>query len=419
MKQTKLELKLKILEQIENGLTIQDSAKWLIANNHTKGKYSSVYNMIKSWQLKYKVGGAEALVSKTGKGATGRKRQCKNPSNLNILDQRWYEIVGAKDLIWMHENKKRIFVNQEKYMKFKDIKTFSKEGVAVSSLCRFLGVSRSGYYNWIKNGEKVETNHDKKLLKLINKIYMERRGSYGYRRIHKVLLYDYGIKISEKTVLSYMRKLNIKSKLYKKRWKKQKEQKNTTRGFKNLVQGEWHSKEPMKKLFTDVSEIRIKDKRLFISAAIDGYNEEIVSWSCSYHNDNSLVFSTFERIWKISNSKGMIVHSDHGSQYTSNEFMSICQDKGITQSMAGVAKSIENLPIERFWKILKHEYLYLYKPMTFEDAKQEIEKAINDYNNIRRQTKLNHLSPVNYRRKYHENVNIDEKEVTEYFKNKK
>ena len=138
------------------------------------------------------------------------------------------------------------------------------------------------------------------------------------------------------------------------------------------------------------------EHKAYLSAVKDLYNGEIISWVVSKTNDNPLVMKTIKAAIEANPGVTPILHSDHGFQYTSKEYVREVSKAGITRSMSRVGRCIDNAPMESFWSHFKDEYYYDYTFITYEELVSGIAGYINYYNNERYQWKLKSLTPVEY-----------------------
>ena len=136
--------------------------------------------------------------------------------------------------------------------------------------------------------------------------------------------------------------------------------------------------------------------KLYLSAILDLCDHRPVAYVLSDHNNNQLVFDTFDLAVKNNPGAHPIFHSDRGFQYTSRAFHQKLVDAGMTQSMSRVAHCTDNGPMEGFWGILKREMYYGKKYHTREDLVQAITAYIDYYINDRPQRGLDVLTPFEF-----------------------
>ncbi len=140
----------------------------------------------------------------------------------------------------------------------------------------------------------------------------------------------------------------------------------------------------------------IKQKqKLYLSAIINLYDRSIVSYVLSNHNNNKLVYDTFDLVMKEYPNAKPIFHSDRGFQYISKQFKLKLDEAGMIQSMFRVGRCIDNGPMEGFSGTLKSELFYGIKWNDKAKLREAINKYINFYNNERFQAKLKGMTPIN------------------------
>lgn len=167
----------------------------------------------------------------------------------------------------------------------------------------------------------------------------------------------------------------------------------------NLLQRNFNADAPNKKWVTDVTQYRVFDDRIYLSAVKDLWNGEIVAYHISNRNDNPLVLETFRKAFEAHKDvTGLIVHSDQGSQYTSHAYHDMLPQVGAQISMSRRGNCYDNASMESFFSHLKVEALYPYDIRSIDEAQRRIEEFIRFYNEDRAQRKLNKLTPVEYRR---------------------
>ncbi|WP_338991170.1 DDE-type integrase/transposase/recombinase [Spiroplasma endosymbiont of Seladonia tumulorum] len=210
---------------------------------------------------------------------------------------------------------------------------------SIKLLLEVTGLKRS-YWDKYKNYES--SKKDKKAINDIVKVYEENLKQFGYRRITKYLKEDYGIKYNSKKVLRIMRDNQIQPEYVRKMRRKMKYKQNKEKSllqYPDLINRKFNDiKTRFSVLYTDVTYLIWKGERYYQSTIIDGYTKEIVDVKWSKYNDNKLVMDNLnDAINKIKLIKkdlnGIIIHSDHGYQYTSTIYHDKCLSNGITISM--------------------------------------------------------------------------------------
>ena len=238
---------------------------------------------------------------------------------------------------------------------------------------------------------------DELLCSLINEYHSTFDGILGYRRMTMFINKLNHTSYSEGYIPRLMRILDIAARIRRKKVNR----KSTKPEYikENILSRDFTAKAPNEKWLTDVTEFSIPEdnRKLYLSAIIDLYDNSIIEYEFSYKNNNQLVFSMFDRaIQKYPEAKP-IFHSDRGFQYTSNIFKHKIEETGMTQSMSRVGKCIDNGPMEGFFGILKTEMFYGKKFKTLEELRERITEYIKFYNEKRFQKRLGCMAPLEYR----------------------
>lgn len=262
-----------------------------------------------------------------------------------------------------------------------------------------MDMAKSSYYYHEKQRQIQDKYQDIK--KLINQIYNEHKGRFGYRRI-TLEIKNRGILINHKTVLSLMRLLGLKSLIRAKKYKSYRGEQGKT--APNILKRNFKATRPNQKWATDITEFNVSGKKLYLSPIIDLFNGEIVSYSLSEKPVfNQIVAMLKQSFEKIPDQSNLILHSDQGWQYQMKQYQYLLKQKGIKQSMSRKGNCLDNAIIENFFGILKSELFYLKKFSSINHLKQEIIEYIKYYNNDRIKLNLKGMSPIQYRAHYYQN----------------
>ena len=269
-----------------------------------------------------------------------------------------------------------------------------RDKYSISEMCRFLNVSRSGYYDYVKR-----MNIPAKDLALAKKIKgcQENCGkTYGYRRVH-IWLERQGVHYNPKTILRVMQKYNLLSVVRRKKYRNYCEHLHR---YPNLLNRDFNAERPNQKWVTDISYIKTKQGTLYLSVIRDLYDNSIVAYKTGTEQNTNLVLSTIkEAKRKEKVTAELQLHSDQGFQYTSQAYFKLTQFYNITPSMSSKGNPYDNAMAENFFSILKTECIYRVKLKTYEDARLLIGEYIRFYNNDRIQTKTK-LTPLEKRSQY-------------------
>lgn len=251
-------------------------------------------------------------------------------------------------------------------------------------MCRLFGVSRSGYYDYCKRMDRPEP--DTELAELLRTQQERCRQTYGYRRMW-LWLEKQGIHHDPKTVLRVMKKYDPLAEIRRSRkWVQLEEQ---THKYENLLNREFQADRPNRKWVTDISYIHTRQGVLYLSMIRDLYDNSIVAYKMATRQTVSLVLDTIrlaKRKEKVAAGR-LQLHSDQGSQYTSQAYFNLTKEYGITPSMSRRGNCYDNAMAENFFSILKTECIYRQKIKSFQQARELIDEFIYFYNYERIQLK--------------------------------
>lgn len=246
-------------------------------------------------------------------------------------------------------------------------------------MCFVLGITRQNYYKYRNNTDKDYYDYLE-----IKRVFEEGKELYGARRIKKALLRDTGRIINLKKVRRIMKKYNIKVKYHKvfqKNFNKERLEENV---MSNLLKRNFYADKPNQKWSTDITYIIYNGKRAYLSSIMDLHTRNIIAYKISKRMDNKLVMDTLnEAIRKQKDVFGVILHSDQGFQYTSNEYRAICESNGIRISMSPKGSPVDNSPIESFHSNLKRETLRSYNITSLNEYVNLVKDWILFYNTKR------------------------------------
>ena len=267
-------------------------------------------------------------------------------------------------------------------------------------MCAFFGVSRSGYYAWMKKADKEDP--DKLIGELIQKCQKKTRKTYGYRRVQIWLLREYGLVMNHKAVLRIMNKYNLLSKSRRRRkWVQNNE---SVHKYTNLLERNFHTERPNLKWCTDISYIPTKEGFVYLSVIKDLYDNFVVAYKIGTENNNNLVYETLKAA-KREVTAELQLHSDQGFQYTSDGYFKLTQSYHITPSMSSPGTPLDNACAENFFSTLKSEWFHKHIPATKEEARLLLGEYIHFYNYERIQLKTK-LTPYEKRCQFHENASF-------------
>lgn len=260
-------------------------------------------------------------------------------------------------------------------------------------MCRVLRVQRSGYYAWRHNPQSKRALEDTQLLVEIHRSFDESQGIYGSPRIHRDLR-EAGLQCSENRVARLMRSAKIKSiRGYRKpRFKSGR----IGVAAPNRLQQQFTVDTADVAWVTDITYIRTYEGWLYLAVVIDLYSRAVVGWSMKSTMATEIVLDALMMaVWRRKPKHEVIIHSDQGSQFGSDDFVRWCKDNKLIPSMSRRGNCYDNAVAESFFSSLKKERIRRTIYATREQAKSELFDYIEVfYNRKRRHSHLNQLSPM-------------------------
>ena len=262
-------------------------------------------------------------------------------------------------------------------------------------MCKALNVSSKGYYVWKKRPAKVE---DPELVSEIRIIHAQSRKTYGSPRVTEEL-HAQGKYINHKRIERVMKEEGIRAKGAKK-FKATTNSEHTLPVAPNLLKRDFTASAPNQKWVTDITYIWTEEGWMYLCVVLDLYSRAVVGWSLNKRITANLVCQALTRaVIRRSPAKGLIVHSDRGIQYASNDFRALLKNHGFIQSMSRLGDCWDNAVAESFFHSFKIEAIY---GNVFE-SRRRIETEVFDYienfyNINRRHSSINYNSPLQFER---------------------
>lgn len=307
------------------------------------------------------------------------------------------EELTREELEWFYKKWRDKNWPKDKTEKFKDIDKELKNSsfFTKTRICEIYKVSRQMFNRWKRLNTQSKGKLNDEWVKLINNQFYKMREVAGYRRVY-LELRDQGINISLSTVRRYMNTLNLKSKIRGGRKARKKfKPVNTTHNKKDLLERNFNDKTKHEVIVTDITEFWLGTQKVYISICVDLFNWELMDIVVGRNKGNIIVVpnikNTFE---KISKNRETILHSDNGSEYSSNEIKKLKHLYNFKQSFSRPGKYQDNRVIEYVISIIKTEYINIdCKGMSFEEFLKYSKWMMHHYNNIRKQGNLGWKTP--------------------------
>lgn len=275
----------------------------------------------------------------------------------------------------------------------------NKNKYPLEKMAKILGVSRSGYYEYLKYPVSKREIEDLKVVFEIREIHKKSRCNYGSPRIYRALR-EKGIECGKNKVIRLMKANNIRSKTRKK-FKVTTNSKHNNYIYENVLNRKFVVSEINKVWVSDITYIWTQEGWLYLCVIIDLYSRKIIGWSMSEKIDTGFVIKAFLMAWTQRKPEGeLIFHSDRGVQYTSKDFQNVLKNKNIICSMSRKGNCWDNACAESFFHTLKVEEVHHTVYETRETATIKIFEFIEAYyNNFRTHSYLKYMNPNEFEKK--------------------
>lgn len=277
--------------------------------------------------------------------------------------------------------------------RFAIIKAMVAEDHSIKVSCRVLDVTEAGFYAWRKRPPSERAIRHAWLSDVITKVHVDSRGTYGARRVHAELTIGKGILVGHNAVEMLMRRAGLRGLPNRRRFRRKVQVATAT----DLVERAFTRTEPDQLWVTDITEHRTREGKVYCSVVLDVFSRRVVGWSIDSAPTSALVTNALGMAIGNRNPDGTLIHSDHGTQFTSWAFTRRALDSGLVPSMGSIGDCFDNAVIESFWARMQVELLDRQRWRT----RVELANAIFEYleifhNRKRRHSALGMRSPVEF-----------------------
>jgi putative transposase len=266
---------------------------------------------------------------------------------------------------------------------------------SVAEMCRVLGVSRSGFYDWEARQPSQRDVTDRLLAAEIEAIWECSARTYGAPRVHAWLRRQ-GYRVARKRVARLMRERGWSGQIGRVRVR------TTIRDRKaapapDLVNRGFNPDGPDRIWASDITYLRTAQGWLYLATVIDLYSRRVIGWSMATHLRAELVCDALSMAiaTRGGHVDGVVFHSDRGCQYTSRQFRRLCARAGVRQSMGATGVCWDNSPAEAFFATLKRELVHRYSWATRQAMRLAVVRWIEGWYNARRlHSSIAYLTPI-------------------------
>jgi putative transposase len=268
-------------------------------------------------------------------------------------------------------------------------------------MCRVLEVSESGFHAWRRRPPSARAEENSRLETEIKAAHQRTRETYGPERLQADLA-DHGIEASVYRIKRLRSKLGLRCK-QKRKFKATTNSKHALPLAPNHLDRQFAMTAPNQAWVSDITYVATEEGWLYLAGIKDLFNGELVGYAMSERMTTDLVSQAlFRAVATKRPAKGLILHSDRGSQYCAHAYQKQLRQFGMQASMSRKGDCWDNAPMESFWGSLKNELVHHQSFDTREEARREITEYIEIfYNRIRKQERLGYLSPAAFSQLYH------------------
>lgn len=265
-------------------------------------------------------------------------------------------------------------------------------------MCEYLGVSKSGYYDWRSRPASERSQHDAVLVDQIVEMHRGHEANYGAIRVHPYLK-KLNYSCSRRRINRLMKAHGIRSKYHAHRFRR-------SRGSNAPVADNLLAKQPSaersgQQWAGDMTYLKTREGDFYLAAILDLWSRKLIGWAFSMNHDADLVKGALDMSLAFEHRQpGCLFHSDQGSEYRSDSYRGRIAEVGMVSSMSRAGTPTDNAYVESFFKTLRNELLHHWRFNTFVECVARVQEYIEFYNERRLHSSLKYLSPNEYQLLY-------------------
>ena len=408
-----------IIEVVENQTSIRETVR-MYWNVYTRREINLYTKTVRSWVRLYNKFGVYIMEHKKGFNIHLKKDDFKsNEELLSIGDisdiNEANKIIKQLQLALMQKTQYADYYkkktpneeeldNRQKAQLFKELSETNSIKVDKGYLHKLYNINKNTCNTNLKKPKKEKYVDEKPAI--IDE-FVKSKCTYGYRRIHERLT-DLGFKIGINKVLDLMNELNLHPYCEQQSYHSYDGKINLT--FPNLINRNFKATRPYELVFSDVTMIKQPFGNVYLSAVLDAYTREIISYDISTSPNKKQAIATFRGlIDSLPEGSETTLHTDQGWQYKNPEVVSLLSSANIKQSMSRLGNCLDNAMMESWFGKLKNEIIYNREYKDLKDIVNGIRSYIRFYNEDRIHSQIDNKSPLEYKKMYYLRLNEPQK----------
>jgi len=329
-----------------------------------------------------------------GQGEVGRRVEQDQNAEVRRLKAELRRVTEERDIL-----KSRRVLCQGVRAKYAFMKCHVDQ-FGLAAMCRVLSVHRSGYYAWLRGPTSPRERDEQRLLGLIKHSWLESGSVYGHRKITSDLR-ELGETCSRHRVARLMKNEGLRAMVgYGRRPRPLSGPVGSV--AKNVLARGFKVSEPNRAWVTDITYIRTYDGFMYLAVVLDLFSRQVVGWATRPTQHTDLVLQALlAAVWRRKPAPGLLLHSDQGTQFTSEDWQCFLREHDIVCSMSRRGNCHDNAAMESFFQLLKRERIKRRIYSNHDEARADVFQYIEMfYNPTRRHGSNGGLSPIEFERQY-------------------